>query len=288
MPTGRSALALTSAPDGRLYAIGGWDGFSQSYATVEIYSPTTNAWTTGAPMPTARNSMGAATGKDGRIYVVGGGTVDNAPTIATLEIYDPVRDAWSTGPDMPTARQGLAAVLGGDGRIYAIGGDNAGYGGQTLYYSNVEAYDPLGGSWSTAAALPFAAAGIGAARGPDGLLYVVASKSTAAYDVTKQTGSMMAPMPDDMFEAAVTTGPDGLLYVIGGEQGLNVWPQVQAYDTVKQSWTSLLPGLSTARDLLGAAVAGDGRIYAVGGYLGNGVTAAAEAYDPAGSIGWTP
>jgi hypothetical protein len=288
MPTARSALAVTAGADGRVYAVGGWNGTSQSYASVEVYQPATNTWATGAAMPTARNALAAATGKDGRIYVVGGAAANNAPPLATLEIYDPAQDMWTTGASMPTPRTGLGAALGSDGRIYAIGGNNnLGFGGSTVSYAVVEAYDPTQNTWAAAASLPQAATVIGATVGKDARIYVVAGGVAYAYDATLGQWSTLPAPSDPMSLAAVIAGPDGLIYVIGGEQGLNVWALVHTYDPIGKAW-ALNSGLGTARDLLGAAVGSDGRIYAIGGYTGAGVLRTTEAYTPGGPTGWVP
>lgn len=72
MPTARDGLSLVADPSsGKLYAIGGWNSQSMNPSTAnEIYSPTTHAWTKGAPLPTGRFSAGAALLK-GKIYVLG-------------------------------------------------------------------------------------------------------------------------------------------------------------------------------------------------------------------------
>ena len=84
MPTPRSDLVVAVIHD-LLYAVGGNDG--APLATVEVYDPTTNAWTARASMPTARvDAQGAV--KDGRLYVVGGYSGTNTPR-AELEVYTP-------------------------------------------------------------------------------------------------------------------------------------------------------------------------------------------------------
>ena len=87
MPTARYALAGVLGPDGRIYAIGGYNG-SGVLNTVEAYNPKTNSWTSEAPMPTARGYLAAALGPDGRIYAIGG--QDRSGNIVnTVEAYTP-------------------------------------------------------------------------------------------------------------------------------------------------------------------------------------------------------
>src|SRR5437868_2206305 len=73
MPTSRFGLAAATASDGRIYAIGGFDGIN-IYSTVEAYTPSTNTWTTVTQMNTARYELAAAVGSDGQIYAIGGFT----------------------------------------------------------------------------------------------------------------------------------------------------------------------------------------------------------------------
>src|SRR5437870_5339440 len=92
MPTPRGDLAAATGSDGRMYAIGGSDiaanGSTLVYATAEAYAPSTNTWSTAAPMPTARYGLAAVEGTDGRIYAIGGMGADFTPT-ATVEAYTP-------------------------------------------------------------------------------------------------------------------------------------------------------------------------------------------------------
>jgi len=87
MPTPRMYIGLACAPDGRVFAIGGQaagpNGRGAS-ASVEIYDPSKDAWTTAASMPAAGASA-AAVGYDGRIYAFG-----QSGNYA----YDPKTDAW--------------------------------------------------------------------------------------------------------------------------------------------------------------------------------------------------
>ncbi len=144
----RQFHAATFGRDGRLYVFGGvasaggigsrpgesdasWErrnaldikAANTSLASVEIYDPKSETWTTGRPMPTPRQAMGAALGADGKIYVVGGTKAYSTPDpVDTVEIYDPATDRWAKGPSLVYPRRGHAVVATPDGKIYAIGG----------------------------------------------------------------------------------------------------------------------------------------------------------------------
>ncbi|GIV28885.1 MAG: hypothetical protein KatS3mg027_2699 [Bacteroidia bacterium] len=86
MPTARADLAAASSGDGKIYAIGGWNG-SYYLSTNEEYDPATNTWTTKASMPTARADLAAASHGNGKIYAIGGWNGTNV--FATNEEYFP-------------------------------------------------------------------------------------------------------------------------------------------------------------------------------------------------------
>jgi hypothetical protein len=97
IPTPRT-MATSAVVKGKIYVIGGKtssDPSSDGTPTniVEEYDPSTDTWTTRAPMPTARFSI-AAVVKNGYIYVIGG---DPRNPEGTIERYDPLTDTWTTG-----------------------------------------------------------------------------------------------------------------------------------------------------------------------------------------------
>lgn len=126
IPSPRWAFAVETA-DGRIYAIGGADGvgspLSQSFP-VEVYDPSTDTWTSGAPLPTPRCGLGTGA-LDGKIYAIGGrASVSGSAHYATVEVYDPATDSWSRKTDMPRAQAwfNVPSVRALDGRIYVLGG----------------------------------------------------------------------------------------------------------------------------------------------------------------------
>ena len=117
--TPRDSAAAATGPDGRIYAIGGFDGV-HSLSSVEAYDVATNKWSPVASMATPRADLAAVAVHDGTIYALGGshgGTVHSS-----VEIYNPSRDNWTPGPTMTSRRMQFAAAIGPDGRLYAIGG----------------------------------------------------------------------------------------------------------------------------------------------------------------------
>ena len=86
MPTARTSLAAGHSGN-KVYAIGGWDGFSP-LSVNEVYDIPSNSWSTNTPMPTARLEARVHS-HGGRIYVVGGAQpAFGTPTNAT-EVFKP-------------------------------------------------------------------------------------------------------------------------------------------------------------------------------------------------------
>ena len=76
----------------RYFAIGGNDG-TNDLAVNAVYNPTTNSWTTLAPMPTARMNIQAAS-IGGLLYVPGGYLASSDTFVSIHEAYDIARNTW--------------------------------------------------------------------------------------------------------------------------------------------------------------------------------------------------
>ena len=87
-------------------------------ATVDVYDPATNTWSSARPMLLARNHHASA-GVGGKLYVIGGrvgsafisGTSNN---VDLVEAYDPATDLWTARLRMPTPRSAIAAGVYGN------------------------------------------------------------------------------------------------------------------------------------------------------------------------------
>jgi N-acetylneuraminic acid mutarotase len=276
MMTARSYLAAARAPDGTIYAIGGYDSHGRPLRTVEAYNPRSNVWSARAPMPTARAASAAVTGSNGTIYVLGGLDAGRHP-LASVEAYDPRTNIWHARAPMPTARGDLSAVAPRGGKIYAIGG----WKGNGPALGTVEAYNPATNAWSSRASLPlpelpFPKHDLAATVAPDGKIYALAWGDVETYDPTTNVWQLLSPSPgqlDEVIALAAVTGPDGTIYAIGGhtspeEHGPGALPSVvdtvASYHRGSVSWT-FRPPMLTARYALAAVVGGNGNIYVFGG-----------------------
>ena len=169
MPTARGALSVT-VHDGKLYAIGGYEGRANS-AAVEAYDPVRNSWSARAPLPTPRDHL-ATTTAAGKLYAIGGRLKgDYHRNLSVTEVYDPLSDKWSKAPDLPTARSGITAAEAG-GRVYVFGGE-----GTDGTFRENEAYDPARDAWLAMAPMPTARHGLGSAV-VDGRIHVISGGPT--------------------------------------------------------------------------------------------------------------
>jgi N-acetylneuraminic acid mutarotase len=169
MPTARGALSVT-VHDGKLYAIGGYEGKANSSA-VEVYDPVSDSWTSRAPLPTPRDHLATAAA-GGRLFAIGGRLKgDYHRNLSVTEVYDPGADKWTRAPDLPTARSGITAAETG-GRIYVFGGEGA----DGTFRDN-EAYDASREAWQAMAPMPTARHGLGSAV-VDGRIFVISGGPT--------------------------------------------------------------------------------------------------------------
>jgi N-acetylneuraminic acid mutarotase len=227
MPAAINAAA-SAVINGQLYVAGGaaLNNPAQPgpFSTLYSYDPTTDAWTTLAPMPTPEAGAAAAS-INGKLYVVGGITqaVTNNPRNAVLQVYDPATNAWATKASMPTARAGAEAVAI-NGQLYVVGGttDNTSSG----YTGTLEVYDPATDTWSSKAPMPtprqvFAATAVNGqlfAIGGDPGGGVAQTAVNEVYDPSTDTWTTAAPMPTARYEMA--SGVIGTtIFVVGGATG---------------------------------------------------------------------
>src|SRR5208337_584752 len=89
LPTARVYLGAATGNDGTIYAVGGDIGGAGDFATNEVdaYNPTTNTWTTVAPLPTAREAL-AVVSDNGLIYAIGGSSGGAGVSESEVDAYN--------------------------------------------------------------------------------------------------------------------------------------------------------------------------------------------------------
>lgn len=150
MPVERSFISPNACiVDGKIYVIGGV-GSEGILNTTEEYDPTTDSWTSKAPLSAPRFSH-IAEQVDGKIYVMGGAHTTEAIAASDMEVYDVSTDTWSSLGDMPAASLGLGSCVV-DGKIYVLGGKEVEPGGPTI--DRVARYDPVTNTWMNLEFMP--------------------------------------------------------------------------------------------------------------------------------------
>lgn len=126
MPSPRQRTTAVTLRDGRIVVSGGHRGFIFGAISPinEIYNPTTNTWTTGAPQPPLVYWNLSALRSDGRVVITGGLTTDGFTQ--TTHVYDPALDRWTESTPHSEPHQAGYMAATPDGRLYVIGGRKTG------------------------------------------------------------------------------------------------------------------------------------------------------------------
>lgn len=188
MPTSRGALGIASY-QGRLYAIGGYDGEQNSGAT-EIYDPKTDSWSTGAPLLAPRDHLAVAT-VGSRIYAIGGrSNLKYRQNTSMVEAYDPTTNQWQTVANLPTARSGISAGTINE-QIYVLGGES-----EEGTFDNNEKYYPDEDRWMTMTPMPTARHGLGVAVVNE-RLYAIGGGPTPGASFSRINEIFFIPQPQN-------------------------------------------------------------------------------------------
>lgn len=125
--------------EGRIYAIGGFDG-TKIIGSMEAYDSRMKGWMLLEPMPNPRSSA-MACAKGGKVWVMGG---TSGSRLKTIEIYDALANRWETSKvDMSEVRSAGQACTCVN-HLFALGGtDND----QNIHYS-LECVDTDDGNFS--------------------------------------------------------------------------------------------------------------------------------------------
>jgi hypothetical protein len=267
MPTPRTELAV-GVVNGILYAVGGSTNSNWS-TVVEAYDPSTNSWTTKAPMPQA--TMEAVGVVNGILYAV---SVVQVPpyiqrTALQAEAYDPSTNTWTTKAttDTTSASYQVGVV---NGILYAVGVNlNS---GSSRPFGTTAAYDPTTDTWTTKAPIPIPVGGL-AVGVVNGILYAVGADpnnsgfgAVQAYDPSTNSWTRRADSPAAASVEAVGV-VNGILYGVGrnvvGGVVVGTQPVVQTYDPSRDTWTTST-SVPTPRHGFAIGVVG-GVLYVVGG-----------------------
>jgi N-acetylneuraminic acid mutarotase len=264
-------VAATTGPSARyraggtsdgtyVYVYGGGNAAAEYLADLWRWNPATETWTQLADMPTGKQNIQGSY-LAGKIYVPGGYT---GMHIDENAIYDIATNTWTTGAPLPIAHTGTTAAYGG--KIYVFGGNGAN--------TRVDAYDPVGDSWTQLANFPTSIT-YGRAVAAGSFIYYVGGVRDATevttdvwrYDPATDTYAAMASLQAARTSAEVMAFADRIYAVDGGGvsffTGLPLPNTVEVYDIPGNTWTYGHPTLQTMSAPAGG-VAG-GKLMIMGG-----------------------
>jgi hypothetical protein len=122
MSTPRAFHTLTLLNDGTVMATGGVDDGGNPLASIEIYNPSTNVWTTKVSvLPTAVSNHQASLLLTSGVLITGGLAAGGTATNGFL-VYNPSTDAVTTTGTMTTTRRNHKQVLLPSGNVLIVGG----------------------------------------------------------------------------------------------------------------------------------------------------------------------
>jgi len=125
--------------EGRIYAIGGFDG-TKIIGSMEAYDSRMKGWMSLEPLPTPRSSA-MACAKGGKVWVLGG---TSGSRLKTIEIYDARANRWETSKVDMTVVRSAGQACNCVNHLFALGGtDNE----QNIHHS-LECVDVDDGQFS--------------------------------------------------------------------------------------------------------------------------------------------
>jgi N-acetylneuraminic acid mutarotase len=244
------------------------------------YNPGTEQWTL---LPAVSGSLGSllVNGKmmyiNGKIYLT---TSYFSPYETRIHEYNIASSTWSYKTSTPRVFCGIADY---NGLIYVTGGKD----GSEAIINLTQAYDPIGNTWTTLAAMTGSRANHNLALN-NGKLYVIGGLNagnipdagTYEYNPGSNTWSVKASNKKVAWQASAAVTRGVRTYVAGGIDATGYTGMVQEYDATENRWYAR-PSMPTRRGYLALAHV-NGYLYAIGGTNGASHVNKVETLD----LGW--
>jgi hypothetical protein len=299
-------------PDSRILVAGGQAPW------VDVFDPTTNAWSAVADLPIPWTGAKGIELADGRVLAVAGGesstayaryepstqtwttfgttqaTVCNGCALVRLndgrvlkvpngvwpEIYDPQTARWTTLPQLAQSITRPVAVTLADGRVFVQ---------DTVTGQATRIYTPRTGEWTAGPNAPFRQTGPSAVRLNDGRVLVVSQLGGSGllpqvallFDPAKNAWDRTWTIGRIRANAALTLMPSGRVLATGGEQtGTSsiIWADAEIYDPATNGWTLIDPMANRRAQHVAALLPGSGVLVAGGVTDFGSPTSSAERY----------
>ncbi len=305
-------MPTVTLPDGRVLMVGGQNSMVGDITDVQLFDPSTGAWSAGSPLSIPRSAATATFLDNGTVLVTGGVTM-GLPfrfSVKSTEIYHPDTNTWTSGPDMGTERARHTATKLEDGRVLIVGGWGGGSSTSQHGLQSAELYDPGSNSFSPVASTPYYRSEHFAALLPNGAVLVAGGMGTPVvggagqnsgdylssadlFDPATGAWTELPAMADNHRYGTATALADGRVLLAGGGSGHVNGPgtaNAEVFDPGTNTWSQTAP-MRVIRTNHVSALLADGRVFVSGGYQTNGLGPAnyysdGEIYDAA-TDSWT-
>lgn len=228
----RFGAELLALDDDRLLYLAGYDGanLGRTFASAEIYRPSTDRWEPTGSLAQARFGLRAARLESGplagQILACGGvtyqlGAAGGLVARNSCEVYDPAQGRWSPGPAMGVERGFFTLTRLRDGRLLAAGGWTQAAGS----LADCEIMDPTTLTWQATGSLPLGLSRHTATLLPSGRVLLTGggrsdlegpSTATAFFDPGTGAWTDGPAMLTARSDHGAHLGADGRLLVAGG------------------------------------------------------------------------
>ena len=240
--------------DGRVLVAGGLAQHFAAYDVtdhlkfVELYAPTTGAWTLSGNMTLTRAGHTATLLDDGAVLVVGGVGASFVTPRSSTEVYDVSMDSWSKTGNMEAPRLWHAATLLEDGRVLVAGGLLVGRGFGPD--ASAAVYDPATGTWSSTGSMSAGRLSHTLTLLEDGSVLAVGGDGVVLaerYDSSESLWTEAGSLQQERRWHTATLLEDGRVLVTGGMTAdLQALQSAEIYDPASGKW-SLTGSMSEVR-----------------------------------------
>jgi hypothetical protein len=136
----REFHAATLLTNGKALITGGFTTSSATWASAELYDPSTGISTATGDMTTPRYMHTATLLPNGKVFIAGGFSGQDSTALSSAELYDPTTGTFSLTGNMTTARRLHTATLLNNGKVLIAGGQPP--------VPGAELYDPSTGTFT--------------------------------------------------------------------------------------------------------------------------------------------